>query len=204
MNPETWQLIIEMMGYVASVMVLISLLMSSVIKLRIINSLGALVYVIYALIIGSYPTALLNAGLIIVNVYFLIKLLKAKSVYSVCESNPQESGVEHFLNHYRTDISKYFPDYSDQMEENDQVWVVYADANPAGILIGSKEGNAIRVRLDYSTPQFRDCSVGKFLYTELRNNGVAQLIANASTDTHKAYLKKMGFVEKNGCFIKTL
>lgn len=204
MNPETWQLIIEMMGYAASVMVLISLLMSSVIKLRIINSLGALVYVIYALIIGSYPTALLNAGLIIVNVYFLIKLLKAKSVYSVCESKPQESGIEHFLNHYRADISKYFPDYSDQMEENDQVWVVYADANPAGILIGSKEGNAIRVRLDYSTPQFRDCSVGKFLYTELRNNGVAQLIANASTDTHKAYLKKMGFVEKNGCFIKTL
>lgn len=204
MAPETWHTIVELMGYVASVMVLISLLMSSVIKLRIINSVGALVYVIYALIIGSYPTALLNAGLILVNVYFLIKLLRARSVYSVCECDRKENGVEHFLNHYRGDISKYFPDYTHRMEESDLTWVVYADANPAGILIGSREGNAIRVRLDYSTPQFRDCSVGKFLYGQLRSSGIRQLIADASSDAHKAYLKKMGFVEKNGCFIKTL
>ena len=57
-------MIIEMIGYLGSVLVLISFLMSSVVKLRVINAVGSLVFAGYALIIHSYPTALMNFCLV--------------------------------------------------------------------------------------------------------------------------------------------
>lgn len=201
MKPE---LIIELVGYFASVMVLVSLLMSSVVKLRIINSIGSAVYVVYALIIGSYPTALLNLGLVIVNIYFLIKMLKNKKVYSVQRLEPSENGLSHFLAYYQEDIRQFLPEYDGCLNDEDRIYMVYSGADPAGVFVGRADGKAIRVRLDYSAPQFRDCSVGKFLYAQLKEEGVSQLIAQASTDSHKRYLKKMHFQETNGTLIKTL
>ena len=57
MNVST---IIEMVGYLGSVLVVVSMLMSSVIKLRVINTVGSGIFAVYALIIHSYPTALMN------------------------------------------------------------------------------------------------------------------------------------------------
>ena len=201
MKPEV---IIELVGYFASVMVLVSLLMSSVVKLRVINSIGSAVYVVYALIIGSYPTALLNLGLVIVNMYFLIKMLKNKKVYSVRRLEPSENGLAHFLAYYQEDIHQFLPEYDGRLDAEDRIYMVYSGADPAGVFIGRMDGKAIRVQLDYSVPQFRDCSVGKFLYAQLKEEGVSQLIAQASTDSHKRYLKKMRFQETNGTLIKTL
>lgn len=69
-------MIVEIMGYFASFLILVSFLMSSVIRLRIVNCAGALIYVVYALIIRSYPTALMNLCLVGINIYYLRKLTK--------------------------------------------------------------------------------------------------------------------------------
>ena len=53
-NPVEW------FGYAASVVVAVSLLMSSLIKLRWINMVGSLMFTGYGLLIGAYPVALLN------------------------------------------------------------------------------------------------------------------------------------------------
>ena len=65
MNP---QLVWEIIGYVGSALVLVSLLMSSVIKLRIINTIGSLVFCIYAIAIQSYPTAVMYVVLVLINI----------------------------------------------------------------------------------------------------------------------------------------
>ena len=75
MNTST---IIEIAGYVGSTLVVVSMLMSSVVKLRVINTIGSVISATYALIIHSYPLALMNICLIIINVYNLMKLLKTK------------------------------------------------------------------------------------------------------------------------------
>ena len=43
---------VELFGYVASAIVLVSLVMSNTVKLRVLNATGAALYVVYALIIG--------------------------------------------------------------------------------------------------------------------------------------------------------
>ncbi|MEW9077806.1 YgjV family protein [Terrisporobacter glycolicus] len=65
---------IELVGYAASILIAISLTMTDIYKLRIINSIGCLMFVIYGLNVGAYPVALANAIIIIINIYNLYKL----------------------------------------------------------------------------------------------------------------------------------
>ncbi len=65
--------LIEWFGYLASIIVAISFLMKSINKLRIINTLGAICFVIYSAVIKAWPVALINTFVICVNIYYLIK-----------------------------------------------------------------------------------------------------------------------------------
>ena len=69
------QVILEWIGYIASMIVLVSLLMSSIKKLRWINMVGALIFGAYGFMIGSMPTGIMNLGIVIIDIYYLSKLL---------------------------------------------------------------------------------------------------------------------------------
>lgn len=71
-------IMIELVGYLGSLLVVVSMLMTSVIRLRIVNSIGAGIFTIYALIIQSYPTALMNFCLVVINIYHLTRMYKDK------------------------------------------------------------------------------------------------------------------------------
>lgn len=75
-------MIIEMVGYTGSVLVVVSMLMSSVVRLRVINTLGSGIFAVYALIIHSYPTALMNFCLVTINIYNLIKLGRKEQAHA--------------------------------------------------------------------------------------------------------------------------
>ena len=62
---------IEMLGYMASGFVALSLMMRSLKKLRIINLVGSLMFTVYGFTIGAYPVAVLNAFIVLVNLYYL-------------------------------------------------------------------------------------------------------------------------------------
>ena len=64
---------IEILGYFASIMVAISFLMKSVRKLRFINIIGAICFVVYSVAIKAYPVALINLFTICVNTYYLTR-----------------------------------------------------------------------------------------------------------------------------------
>ncbi len=64
----------EIFGYIGTACVIISMLMTSVVKLRLINMVGALISLIYALIVGAAPIAVLNAALIIIQIFQLYRL----------------------------------------------------------------------------------------------------------------------------------
>ncbi|WPC75625.1 YgjV family protein [Vibrio porteresiae] len=68
---------IEIMGYAASIMVALSLTMKDIVKLRIINFIGCVLFCIYASIIGAWPVVATNAFIAVVNIYYLAKLKQA-------------------------------------------------------------------------------------------------------------------------------
>ncbi len=64
---------IELLGYFGSVLVALSLSLKSLKRLRIVNLAGALVFVIYGLLISSFPVVVLNTYLCGANLYRLFK-----------------------------------------------------------------------------------------------------------------------------------
>lgn len=72
MNPVNY---FELLGYSASVLVAVSLTMRSLTRLRVINMVGSLLFTIYGFIIGAYPVAVLNAFIVLVNIYYLQPVL---------------------------------------------------------------------------------------------------------------------------------
>lgn len=72
--------IIEYFGFAASLAVAISLMMSNIIKLRVLNFIGAIMFVIYGFIIGSMPVAFMNLYIALINIYYLYKLNREKAI----------------------------------------------------------------------------------------------------------------------------
>lgn len=61
----------EWIGYLAMAVLLVSFIMKNVTKLRIINSVGCALFVIYGLLISQYPIVITNVAIIIINFYYL-------------------------------------------------------------------------------------------------------------------------------------
>lgn len=69
---------VEILGYVAMVLVASSFLLKDVIKLRLVNAIGAICFVIYGLLIGSLPVTGLNIFVTCVNGYYIWKGLQER------------------------------------------------------------------------------------------------------------------------------
>lgn len=196
--------IIELIGYLGSLLVIVSMLMTSLIKLRVINTIGSVIFATYALIIHSYPTAIMQFCLIIINVINLYNLFKNKKEYSVVKLNNDDSYLIYFETFYKDDIKKFFPE-ENQNSSAEEKYLVCCGSTPAGFLTANHISETeLNVILDYATPSYRDCSVGKYLYSYLAEKGIKKLTVKNAENVHSKYLKKMGFSLKNGEFIKNL
>lgn len=198
-------LVIEIFGYIGSAFVVVAMLMSSIVKLRIINTIGCVISAIYSIICGAIPLAAMNICLIIINVYNLIKLKKTTKAYELVSSASDDALTSYFLTKHREDIGMCFPGYDDSSAAGKKAYIVCCDGNTAGVLLGEEKDGVFEVLLDYSSPVYRDCSVGKFLYSKLGEENINTLrFAQKLSDIHEAYLKKMGFVQDNGVYVKNL
>lgn len=63
----------EIVGIIGTLFVLLSFLMKDLKKVRIINIIGAVLFVVYGVLINAYSTWILNGVLIIIHIIFLTK-----------------------------------------------------------------------------------------------------------------------------------
>ncbi len=201
MNTST---LIEAVGYIGSALVLVSFLMVSVVKLRIVNSIGSIIFTVYAFIIHSYPTAIMNLCLVLINIYYLVKLRNTSVDYEMVKINKDESLVKYVLERYGDDITKCFPGISMDFTGADTGYAICHQGKTVGIMIGEFRDGVMEILLDYTIPEFRDFSIGKFLISKLPEEGVKTLVYRGSDENHKAYLSRMGFLQKNGYYEKIL
>lgn len=198
--------IVEMIGYAGSALVVVSMLMTSVVKLRLVNTVGSLVFMCYALIIGSYPTALMNLCLIGINIYQLIRLFRTQKQYDLVPANAEDGFIRFFIEKNLKDIQFWFPDFSGEGLEGTQVFLASCDSNPASLLIGRQTApGEIDILLDYAAPVYRDTTAGRFLYGQLQKRGISRLMFRGNAPGHVPYMERMGY-QKNeqGAYVLSL
>jgi len=206
----------EYIGYIASFLVLISLLMSSVKKLRWINLVGSITFAVYGFLIGSIPVAILNIGTVTVNIYYLSKMYGFKEYFKILPIDRDTRYLRYFLDYHKNDIMNYASNPDFDVNQSDVSFYILRNVMPAGLFVGKKyTENTLEIELDYVVPSYRDFKMGKYIFDYKKHvfldKGYRQLITYTDNPSHKRYLRKMGFIEsheaqdnKKTCFIKKL
>ncbi|MDR1226681.1 MAG: hypothetical protein LBK47_07260 [Prevotellaceae bacterium] len=70
-------IVIDIIGYLAPAFLVLSFLFKDVIKLRLINTIGCTLFIIYGMFISAYPVVIANAFIVIINLYHLVTSKKA-------------------------------------------------------------------------------------------------------------------------------
>lgn len=188
----------EFVGYAASGLIAVALMMSSIWWLRIINSIGAGLFSLYGLLIHAYPVAVLNAVIVGINVYHLRRMLTAKEYYQLLPVRPESDFLRHFLKTYRADIQRIIPEFKYGPTEKQLTLFILRDCTPVGVFVAEhKSPETLHVVLDFVIPHYRNLRVGQFLFVEqaeyFRKLGVKEIVIQPRTKEFGAYLVEVGF-----------
>ncbi len=189
---------VEWVGYIASAFVLISLMMASLLKLRIINLIGASIFCIYGLLIASYPVAVMNFLIAVSNICYLLKYRNIKEEFSIMEASPNSTFLGRFLDINYNEIKKYFPYFVFDNTIHNVSFYILRNMNVAGIFMATHyETNTLKIVLDYVTPEYRDFKIGNYIHHQLVKyflaKGYRNLLCATNNPTHIKYLEKMGY-----------
>ncbi|MCC5942362.1 MAG: YgjV family protein [Balneolaceae bacterium] len=187
----------EIIGYVASVLVAVSLMMSAIIKLRIVNMIGAFTFSVYGVLIGSIPVAAMNGFIVLINIYFLIKLWRDKEYFKLLNVDKESKYLEAFLHFHKDDILNYQPGFDFKQDYNFSLFVL-RDMVPAGLILGNRDDKGmLKIDLDFVIPNFRDFKIGEYLFGEkidyFIEQGIREILAASGNPDHNRYLEKAGF-----------
>jgi GNAT superfamily N-acetyltransferase len=200
---------LDWLGYFASFVVLVSLTMSSILRLRWFNLFGALLFSAYGFAIGSIPTGGMNAGIVLINIYYLIQLYTQKESFKIIKAEKESEYLKYFINMNYSDIDKYF-DVKD-LEGDKEYYFMLRNNHTAGILVGESQENdkTFFINIDYVTPEYRDFKLGNYFFNQnidfMKNRGYTKLKTKTNNESHKKYLEKIGFEKSNdGYYIKEI
>ncbi len=70
---------VEILGYAGTALVVLSFLNRSMLKLRLLNTIGAAIITLYAFLIDAWPMVLLNALLAGINGYHYVVLVRERN-----------------------------------------------------------------------------------------------------------------------------
>jgi hypothetical protein len=188
----------EWIGYAASLIVAISLVMSSIVKFRWINLLGSALFAAYGFLIQAWPVCFFNTAIVFINLYFLYKIYSKKDEFKIIKTSDNESLLHEFVNFNKKEIEKISPDFDFNLSNKEYNYFITRNMALVGLFLAHKESDGVlSIDLDYVTPQYRDFKNGSFLYQFLtgtfQKSGIKTLNAIGKTSAHQQYLKEMGF-----------
>ena len=78
---------LEIFGYIGTALVITSMMMKSLNKLRVFNIAGSIISMLYSIATSAWPIVIMNAFLICINTYHLVRA-------GLCEMKKYKEGVK--------------------------------------------------------------------------------------------------------------
>lgn len=201
---------LQIIGYIASIIIAVSMTMNSIVKFRWINLAGALTFSVYGFIIDALPVGILNGFIVLVDLYYLFIIYTKKELFEILEVRAENKYLIRFLEYHNNEIQKHFPGFSYKPKMNTVSFFILRNMSVAGIFLAHRENeDVLKVGLDYVIPEYRDFKNGKYIYLRLKKKfieaGFKKVVASGNSTKYIKYLKKLGFTEnKEGVFEKSI
>lgn len=197
---------VDLLGYVASFIILVSLTMKSIVKLRWINAIGSLLFVAFAILTRSMPTVVMNVGIIAIDLWFVFALTRKKSDYCLVRAERGSAWLDYFYRSNKEEIDALFGEdaFSDAKGFS---WFV-RDGEIAGLFAWKELSTTeCQILIDYVTPRYRDTKIGRYFFDKhlaiFREKGYLKLLYENVGIGHWKYLEKIGFTgDGKGSFSK--
>jgi hypothetical protein len=193
---------VALVGYLASLLLAISLIINNDLKFRWLNTFGCLSFIIYGVLINAFPIILTNSILLLINLFYLVRIYRTEEDFDLIPFAAGDKLIEKFLSFHRQDINGYFPNFNLEEKGNEISFMVLRDMAIANIFVASltTDGTAI-VKINYTVPKYRDYKVGKFIFDKekafLVAKGVKYVVyKEVSNKGHQNFLKTMGFTRE--------
>lgn len=201
---------LQIIGYIASGIIALSMTMNSIVKFRWINLVGAITFATYGFFIDAIPVFFLNGFIASVDIFYLVRIYSKKELFETLEIRNDNKYLLRFLEYHKKEIHQFFPDFKYNPEMNTVSFFVLRNMAVAGIFLAHREGEDIlKVGLDYVIPQYRDYKNGKYIYKRLApifiQQGFKEVIIPQFSPKYGKYIERIGFKKnKEGLYAKEL
>ncbi len=202
---------IELIGYAASALVALSLLTSNVLRLRVLNLAGAVVFVVYAAVTRAWPVLTVNLFVAGIDLWHIISLRSKKDIFKLMKVETGDPLLANFLAYHSRGIWQFFPDFDISKLREARCIFILRNLLPVGLFIYTEERPDIRVHLDYVAEDYRDLKSARYLFNRPQNtetfDGFSHFTAISGSTKHTDYLRRVGFEEdgqKPGYFRKKI
>lgn len=106
---------LEVIGWVGSLLVIVSLMQARVLRFRVLNLAGAVIATFYNVAIEIWPFAVMNGVIAVIDVYWLWRLTRSRHderTYAVVEVAPDDAYLRHLLTVHGADVARFQPDFA--------------------------------------------------------------------------------------------
>jgi hypothetical protein len=200
----------DVIGYAASALIVTGLLMTSVLRLRLLGLLGAILFSAYAVLIDALPVLVTNGTIVFVHLYHLQRILRDRARDEYFEVVPWRitgAYVPRFLRFWQEDITRFQPDFAG-LHEDHQAFVVLRDVVPVGlVLYRDLGGGTAWIDLDYVSPAHRDQRAARYVFDPagpFGEQGIERIQTTGVTEAHRRYLGRVGFVREGETYVLAL
>lgn len=176
--------------------------------------MGNIAFIVYAILLMAIPVLLTNLILLVINLFYLVKIYRKKENFDLLEFKGDERLSHKFMEFYKKDIGFYFPRFKKESLQGNLNFVIIRDLVIANMFNATilQNGDAV-VQLNYTLQKFRDYKVGSYIFEKekdfLLSKGINRLVyQQVDNRNHLAFLKVMGFckemIEEKECYVKKL
>lgn len=187
---------IDLLGYTASFIILVSLTMKSIVKLRWINAAGSLLFVVFAYLTRSAPTVVMNLGIIFIDLFFVLKISKVRADYDLVKAERGSAMLDFFYQKHRIDIEQIFGEAA--FEDARGFSYFTCNGEIAGLFAWKDVSpTECQILIDYVTPPYRDLKIGTWFFSKqlpfFQEKGYTLFVYENVGKEHWKYLERIGF-----------
>lgn len=192
----------DVIGWLGSTILVVSLAQTRVLRFRALNLVAALLLIVFNAAIRVWPMVALNVVIAALNAWVLFRLTRTRHddrVYEVVPIGTSEPYLASLLARHEPDIARFNPALPpDVRARADLAFLTLSGGETVGVVLARRTDrpDEVQVLLDYVLPRFRDFTPGEFVFRPggpFAALGIRRVLAPAGMRESSAYLRAVGF-----------
>lgn len=200
----------QLLGYLASALIVVAMSMTAIVHLRVIGFVGASAMASYGAVIGAWPVVGANTIIAIMHVVQLRRLVAKHSCFELqAIADASQWYLQRFVSFYGDDIRRTHPAFDVAAFARDAAatapevkgFFILRDMVSVGLFLYREDpaDQTLVIVIDYVTPRYRDLANARFAYRELgRRVDTARFVRCRVTPSNaqmRRYFLRLGFRE---------